>query len=565
MSKRVVLRRNSRRGGVASLRRLVCGLTVAVLLAAASGSVLWGAERARKTSSTKASANPAPKAPAKPIAGPEAALPALPEPGEGIEIVSPESGSKLRGVATVRVAWNDATGYVIYRVDGQFAYATSSPYEMRWDTSTTIDDEHVLTADAYDSSGLYQGTSSIKVMVENAIPTPPEGMLLQVRFKEDAVLTRRVQARSEIGALTSDQTLPPGFDVLAGELKCDLTQSVMDTFYEGNSALIRNRVREGYVAVGGARRNLPEMGQYAMVQTSRNGLTVPASAAVTRARIGLGEISLALPDTPVFPGDQWESPLGAVFDIYTRRVVFVQAQHTFEGLRWFRGRECAVITSSYATARVPLYEASPQQTASAAAVTGATYRTELTQMMGAGRGARRGAGRAGGPTGGGTARRAAGQTGARAAGGRATLGGGAAAGARRAAPAQATRARTGGLALESVRLTDVKGTRRTYLTTISGRVMHTEDTIMGKVEFRVGLQQASGRGSGAPSLELTGGMMGGGRGAGRMGTARTGRAGAQRQPAAQPSRTAQPQAAAAAQYPSSLDYALRLTGDLVVQ
>ncbi len=528
--------------------RLFLAMTAAIALAAISAGMLWGA----KTTPKKTPAKAAPAAPAKPAPKAEPAMPALPQPAEGIEITSPESGAKLRGIATVRVGWKDPTGYVIYRVDGQFAYATTRPYEMRWDSSTTTDDEHVLTADAYDSSGVYQGTSSVKVVVENAIPTPPEGVLLQVRFKEDDLFTRRFEGKSEIGALSSNQMLPAGFDVLGGDLRCDLTQSVMDTFYEGSSALVRNRVREGSITVGGVRTNLPETGQYAMVQISRNGLTVPATAAVTRPRIGLGEVSLALPDIPVFPGDQWESPVGAVCDVYTRRVVFVQAQHTFEGLRWFRGRECAVITSSYSLAALPLYGAAAQQTASAAGEIGPRLRTELTGMR-AERGGARAARR---QTTGSTARASA--PGA-------------------AAPGQGTRARgAAALTLAIARLTDVKGTRRTYLTTVSGRVLHTEDTVMGKVEFRAGGQQASARGASVYSVELTGRMREGGGGSegsgarGRGMRARASTAGQRQTRAAQTSRAAQPgrtqgAASAATEYPPSLDYALTLTGDLVIQ
>jgi len=532
-----------------ALWRLFWVMGTAGVVAVASVGMLWGAKSAPEKTPPKA----APKTPAKPAPKAAPALPALPAAGQGIEIISPESGAKLRGVAGVKVAWKDPTGYVIYRVDGQFAYATSSPYEMRWDSSSTTDDEHVLTANAYDSSGVYQGTSSIKVTVENAIPTPSEGVVLKVRFKENDLFTRRFQGRSETGALTASQALPQGFEVLSGNLKSDLSQSVMDTFYEGNAALVRNRVREGYIIVGGLRRNLPEIGQYAMVQISPNGLTLPATAAVTRPRIGLGEVCITLPDpdTRVFPGDQWESPLGAVFDLYTRRAVFVQALHTFEGLRWFRGRECAVITSSYSAVRVPLYDQNPQPVASAAHLAAPAFRTELTQMMGAGRAGRGTGRRGGGATGAGGGRRTAARAATRAPA---------------AASGQQTRTRTGGaVAVDSVRLTDVKGTRRTYLTTVTGRVLHTEDVIMGKVEFRAGAQRVSASGVGGYSVALTGGMMGGGGRGARGMRAGASRAGGQRATAGQPARTTQPGAPTGTELPPSLDYALKLTGDLLVQ
>ncbi len=505
---------------------------MAAVLAIAGGGILWGAKANPETSG-------------------------LSQPVEGIQIVTPESGSRVRGVVRVKADWDDPSGYLIYRVDGEFVYASSSPYEMRWDSSTITDGEHVITADAYDSDGVYHGTSSVKVVVENTIPTPPEGVLLQVRFTDEDHFVRRFQARSEIGALTSQQALPQGFEVLSGHMKCELTQSVMDAFYEGNSALVRNRLRQGEIAVGGARRTLPEVGRYAMVQISRNGLAVPAAAAVSRPRLGLGEISLALPDVPVFPGDQWESPLGAVFDIYTRQAVFVQATHTFEGLRWFRGHECALITSTYSAARVPLYDAGEQQTASSNGIPGGGFRLELTQMMGGGRrgGGRRGTGRSQRGT----------RTGSRA---------------QRAAPGTgtggATRARPGTITLESVRLANAKGTRRTYLTTVTGRVLHTEDVVMGKLEFRAVTQLASS--SGGYSVSLTqmmgggrrgGGMRGGGMRGGGMRGGGAGRGsrrtagGAQTRRATSPS--ARTSAPSAKEVPANLDYALKLTGDLLIR
>ena len=42
-------------------------------------------------------------------------------------------------------------------------------------------------------------------------------------------------------------------------------------------------------------------------------------------------------------------------------VVFVQGTHVFEGLRWYRGRECAVITSTFAIPELPIYSQAQAQ------------------------------------------------------------------------------------------------------------------------------------------------------------------------------------------------------------
>jgi hypothetical protein len=516
--------------------RLAWMVGLAVLLAGVSAGLLCAAERAK------------PALPEAAVREAEPDIESLPSAAEAevestgaVRIAAPEPGAKLRGLAVVEVEWDDPSGYVIFRVGDRFAYATTQPYEMRWDTSTTLDGRHIVSADAYDRSGGYAGTSSISVIVENAIPTPPEGVLLTVLFDEHDLMTREIVARGELSSLGAGEGLPAGFDVLAGDLRCTLNQSVMDTFYEGASTLLRNRLRIGALVVDGESRTLPEVGLYAMVQISRNGLAIPATAATTKPRLGLGEVSAALRDYPVVPGDTWEAPIGVVCDLYTRRAVFVRARHTFDGLRWFRGRECAVVTSSYTIPKLPLLEPASRETAAAAGLAPSPYRIELTQRRGmrGERGAmRRGAG----------ARRGA----------AATPRPGAAPG--RAAAGE----------VESARLVDLEGTRRTYLTRATGTVLRTEDTILGKVEFRGAARQRAAADIERPhSIELTQqrgrqargggpGMRGmrGGRGGMRRG------AGTSRGAAATPRPGAQPRGGA---IPPRLDYGFRLTTDLVTR
>jgi hypothetical protein len=486
-------------------------------------------------------------------------------------------------------------------VDGEFVYASTSPYEVRWDTSTVADGSHIIRADAYDNSGNYAGSSSIKVLVENTIPTPEGGVLLTVKFGEHDIFNRIVTGRGEMSALRADQVLPQGFDVLAGELRGELNQTVLDAYYEGVTALVRNRLRTASLTAEALRQSVPEVGQYTMVQVSRNGLTIPASSATSRPRLGLGEVSLAFADYPVLPGDTWESPLGAVYDLYTRRAIFVQARHTFEGLRWFRGRECAVVSSSYTLPELPLLEKAPaaQPQTTAAAAIGDGFQVALTGgrrggggMRGGG-GARGGGMRAGGGMRGGAGGRGGTRGGAARAGATAR-GGGARRGAARGRTGQAAPGGAGRItpqALESARLVTLEGERITYVTRESGRIVHTEDTIRGKVEFRAGASQRASLGpDGGYAMALTGGRRGGGgggrggggrggmRGGARGGAARGGagtRGGAARGGAAR-GRTAQRGGAARGagrapgeqgprQIPPSLDYGFRLTTELALR
>jgi len=537
-------------------RRLAWAFGMAALIAALAAGVLWAAERGETAAATSPAGAAEP-----PEAAPLAVAPVPVLSASGVQIVAPESGARLRGITLVQAQWGNPSGYVIFRVDDQFAYATTPPYEMRWDTSTARDGDHTITVDAYDAMGGHLGTTSVQLLIENVIPTPADGVLLTVYFGEHDLLTRRVVARGELSALAADEALPPTFDVLAGELRGDVSQAVLDSAYEGISALVRNRLRTAALMVDGVSQSLPELGQYAMVQISRNGLAIPATAAVTKPRLGLGEVSLGLPDYPVFPGDVWESPLGVVCDLYSRRAIFVMARHTFEGLRWFREQECAVVTSSYSIPELPLYEGAQQF---ASAVGAGDYTLSLTGgMMGGMRGSMRGT--RGGAGGRGGTRRAAGS-----------------AGAARRAPTQAPGAAATGRraavgTLESARLTNLEGTRRTYVGRQTGVVLRTEDTILGKVEFRAAQQTASASGVSRYELDLTGGMMGGMRGSMRgtrggagarggargAGTARGAGAGRAAGAAATPARGAGPQAAG--NIPARLDYGFLLTNDLVAR
>jgi hypothetical protein len=144
---------------------------------------------------------------------------------------------------------------------------------------------------------------------------------------------------------------------------------------------------------------------------------------------------------------------------------------------------------------------------------------------------------------------------------------------RAAAPAAPGRApgRADVGALERVRLVELEGSRRTYLERDTGRILHMEDTILGKVQFQASaIRTASAPVARAYALELTQrrggrgmgrGMRGGGRrGGGRAGMMRGGRGGAARAPGAAAGRPAA--APAGTIIPPKLNYGFRLTMDL---
>ena len=140
-------------------------------------------------------------------------------------------------------------------------------------------------------------------------------------------------------------------------------------------------------------------------------------------------------------------------------------------------------------------------------------------------------------------------------------------------------AANGKQALESARLVNLRGTRRTYVAVQRGQVLHVEDSILGNIEFRPRAARTASAGP-APSysVELTGGRdrgmdmqgMRGERGdrrgsATRGARARTSqRAGTGRRaaPGAAPGRAG---AAGGGRIPRSLDYGLRLTSSLIAR
>jgi hypothetical protein len=566
--------------------RLGWALLIMAALVVGTAGWLGAATRAKTKPTAKKPAVKKPAAKKPPAKAPKTA-PAQPAiAAGGVEIISPESNAKVRGVTTVRVTWSNTKGYVLFRVDDKFLFASTAPYKMLWDTSALADGEHVLSVDAFDSEGQFEGSSSIQAVVQNTIPTPDSGVLLSVRFGSEDMLNRAVNARGEMAALSAGEALPAGYDVLSGSFKGSITQTVMDPFYQGASVLLRNRLKDGWVTIGNTRTSLPEVGQYAMVQVSRNGLAVPSVTAVRRTRLAIGEVSLALADYPVFPGDSWQSPIGAVVDLYSRRTVYVQAQHTFEGLRWFNERECAMVTSTYSIPALTLYQSAPAQ----ASLSGtAGYSLQLTQM-GAGRGAGRGGGGGGRRGGGGGGGAVGGAGGARRGGGGGAGGGagGARAGANQQGARGGAQAQTN---LLSARLVNLEGVRVTYLSRRSGSVIRTEDTVKGRVEFKTAGTYSSARALGSDySVDLTQmgpGMRGGGRrggggggggavGGGGGGARRAGGGGGARagggtragggqggRQAGQAAGTTAGQRAAAGRIPASVEYGFRLTTELV--
>src|SRR5438874_7724286 len=110
-------------------------------------------------------------------------LPPLPLPGGSliVTITSPAPGSSVSGTvqvnASVSIVGSLTVSQVQFFRDGNFIGSDSAaPYSVSWDTTTTNNGSHTLTAVATDILGVRWNSGPVTVTVSNAPPpdtTPP--------------------------------------------------------------------------------------------------------------------------------------------------------------------------------------------------------------------------------------------------------------------------------------------------------------------------------------------------------------------------------------------------------
>lgn len=110
-----------------------------------------------------------------------------------VSITSPVEGAVLLGLVDIAASATDDVGVtkVEFYVDGVLlAEDQNSPYLASWDTSTTINDSHVLTAKAYDAAGNVGTATPVSVTVSNPPPdtTPPT---VNITYPADGSTVRR--------------------------------------------------------------------------------------------------------------------------------------------------------------------------------------------------------------------------------------------------------------------------------------------------------------------------------------------------------------------------------------
>src|SRR5258705_446253 len=94
-----------------------------------------------------------------------------------VSITAPASGATVSGTTSVTASASDNVGVVgvQFRLDGSNLGAedTTAPYSVSWNTTTTGNGSHTLTAVARDAAGNVSPVSAVTVTVNNAPPPPP--------------------------------------------------------------------------------------------------------------------------------------------------------------------------------------------------------------------------------------------------------------------------------------------------------------------------------------------------------------------------------------------------------
>jgi peptidoglycan/xylan/chitin deacetylase (PgdA/CDA1 family) len=147
---------------------LVSTLALAPLQAAAAPSTNAsnGKTSTQTGTSTSTTTTTQPTASAKPV------KPTAPK----ISITSPASTATVTGTVTITVSVTDAQGIanVQYKLDGANlgSAVTTAPYSLSWNTTTTTNASHTLTAVATNTAKLSTTSAAVSVTVNNPPPPP---------------------------------------------------------------------------------------------------------------------------------------------------------------------------------------------------------------------------------------------------------------------------------------------------------------------------------------------------------------------------------------------------------
>lgn len=106
-------------------------------------------------------------------------------------MTAPMSGSTVNGTVTVSATASDNVGVaeVDFLLDGvSIGVDTTAPYSVTWDSRTTSNDQHTLSARARDTAGNFGVTSGVVTITvaNSSAPSLPSGMVAGWNFDESA-------------------------------------------------------------------------------------------------------------------------------------------------------------------------------------------------------------------------------------------------------------------------------------------------------------------------------------------------------------------------------------------
>jgi len=105
-----------------------------------------------------------------------------------VSLTSPANGATVSDAVTVSASASDNVGVagVQFKLDGVDLGAedATSPYSISWDSTTTVNGSHTLTAVARDAAGNQTTAAARTVTVSNSAPPPPIGLVAAFSFSE---------------------------------------------------------------------------------------------------------------------------------------------------------------------------------------------------------------------------------------------------------------------------------------------------------------------------------------------------------------------------------------------
>jgi hypothetical protein len=109
-----------------------------------------------------------------------------------IVVTAPAGGATVSGTITVTASASDASGIagVQFQVDGANLGAedTTAPYSIPWDTATTSDGSHALTAVARDAAGNVATAAPVAVTVSNGTGAPPSTVMTRFENTDPSII-----------------------------------------------------------------------------------------------------------------------------------------------------------------------------------------------------------------------------------------------------------------------------------------------------------------------------------------------------------------------------------------